>query len=129
MSDLEKLYNLIVDAENEFYKNNHCAEDSKRIESVVEHLIANGVTVKEWVSVSESPKENGIYCVMVENHKNRKVKMRAYARYRNGRWLDLYDNWENRCWHVTYWMPLPELPKEEEHKNADAEAANGRRSI
>lgn len=121
MSDLEKLYNLIVDAENEFYKNNHCAEDSKRIESVVEHLIANGVTVKKWVSVSESPKENGIYCVMVENHKNRNVKMRAYARCRNGRWLDLYDNWENRCWHVTHWMPLPELPKEEERKNAEWE--------
>lgn len=113
MTDREKLYDLIVDAENEFHKKQHYAEDSKRIECVVEYLIANGVTVQEWVSVSESPKENGIYCVMVENHKNRKVKMRAYARYRNGRWLDLYDNWENRCWHVTHWMPLPKPPKEE----------------
>ena len=76
-------------------------------EELADYLIANGVTVKEWVSVSESPKENGTYCVIVENHKNCKVKMRTYARYINGRWLDLYDNWENRCWHITHWMPLP----------------------
>lgn len=47
MTDREKLYELIVDAENEFYKNNHYAEDSKRIESVVDYLIANEVTVKK----------------------------------------------------------------------------------
>lgn len=92
-----------------------------KFQEAIDYLLENGVTVKEWVLVSESPKENGIYCVMVENHKNRKVKMRAYARYRNGRWLDLYDNWENRCWHVTHWMPLPEPPKEKEHKNAEWE--------
>ena len=80
---------------------------------VVDHLIANGVTVQKWISVSEPPKENGIYCVIVENHKSRKVKKRTHARYKNGRWLDLYDNWENKCWHVTLWMPLPEAPKGE----------------
>lgn len=47
MTEWEKLYELIVDAENEFYKNNHHAEDSKRIESVVERLIAHGVKVKQ----------------------------------------------------------------------------------
>ncbi len=47
MTDREKLYDLIVDAENEFYKNNHFAEDSKRIESVVERLIAHGVMVRQ----------------------------------------------------------------------------------
>lgn len=65
----------------------------------------------EWIPASEPPKENGIYCVMVENHKSSKYKQRTHARYKNGRWLDLYDNWENRCWHVTHWMPLPEPPK------------------
>lgn len=46
MTDREKLYDLIVNAENEYFKNNHYAEDGKRIESVVERLIANGVTVR-----------------------------------------------------------------------------------
>lgn len=104
MTDWEKLVKLI----------NHVSEghiinlmQPGGAEELADYLIANGVTVREWVSVSESPKENGTYCVMVKNHKNRKVKMRTYARYRNGRWLDLYDNWENRCWHITHWMPLP----------------------
>lgn len=47
MTDREKLYDLIVDAENEFHKKYHYAEDSKRIESVVDVLIAHGVTVRE----------------------------------------------------------------------------------
>ena len=64
----------------------------------------------EWVPVSEPPEENGIYCVMVENRKCIKYKQRTHARYKNGRWLDLYDNWENRCWRVTHWMPLPKPP-------------------
>lgn len=78
-----------------------------------EALIANGVTIWEWIPVSEPPVENGIYCVMVENHKSRKCKKRTHAKYKNGRWLDLYDNWENRCWDVTHWMPLPEPPEGE----------------
>lgn len=113
MTDREKLAELI-------FKSlcRHIHKSCKLAENIADDLIANGVTVKEWVSVSESPKENGTYCVIVENHKNRKVKMRTYARYRNGRWLDLYDDWENRCWHITHWMPLPEPPEEEEMEAA-----------
>ena len=107
MTDQEKLVELLEGCEE------ICTTWGSTYSEAADYLIAHGVTVKEWVSVSESPKENGIYCVMVENHKNRKVKMRAYARYRNGRWLDLYDNWENRCWHVTHWMPLPEPPEDQ----------------
>lgn len=86
--------------------------DEEVVDYLVDYLIKCGVTVQnEWIPVSEPPKENGIYCVMVENHKSRKYKMRTHARYKNGRWLDLYDDWENRCWHVTHWFPLPEVPK------------------
>lgn len=74
-------------------------------------LYGIGYRRQEWMPVSEPPKENGIYCVMVEHHKSRKYKQRTHARYKNGRWVDLYDNWENRCWDVTHWMPLPEPPK------------------
>lgn len=66
----------------------------------------------EWVSVDERlPEENEIYCVIVANRKSHKYKKRTHARYKNGIWLDLYDNWENKCWVVTHWMPLPEAPK------------------
>lgn len=77
--------------------------------TIAKHLYEKGYRKQsEWIPVSEPPKENGIYCVMVENHKSRKYKKRTHARYKDGRWLDLYDNWENRCWHVTHWFPLLE---------------------
>lgn len=119
MTDREKLVELLCNGTAKTETCNlhqDCATakgDCRFCTIMADHLIANGVTVQEWIPVSESPKENGIYCVMVENYKSRKVKQRTHARYRNGRWLDLYDDWENRCWHVTHWMPPPQPPKGE----------------
>lgn len=62
-----------------------------------------------WISVKDAkPKENGIYCVMVANRKSHKYTKRTHARYKDGIWLDLYDNWKNACWIVTHWAPPPE---------------------
>ena len=111
----EKLIKLLSNAHS-ISMEAACFEDAtyaKQLRMEADHLIANGVTVQQWIPVTEQPKENGIYCVIVENHKSRKVKKRTHARYKNGRWLDLYDNWENRCWRVALWMPLPEPPQGE----------------
>lgn len=76
MTEHEKLYDLIVDAENEFYINNHYADDSKRIESVVEYLIAHGATVKEpqkplaWVDVIELGKLHNSIVWIEESKEN-----------------------------------------------------------
>lgn len=43
MTERERLYELIVDAENKFFRETPCGTDSSRIEKVVEHLLANGV--------------------------------------------------------------------------------------
>lgn len=43
MTERERLYELIVDAENEFYREKPCGTDSARCEMVAEHLLANGV--------------------------------------------------------------------------------------
>lgn len=47
MTDREKLYELIVDAENELYKEMPYHEDGLRIYRVVDYLIENGVTVRQ----------------------------------------------------------------------------------
>lgn len=43
MTERERLYELIVDADNEFFRETPCGTDSSRIEKTVEHLIKNGV--------------------------------------------------------------------------------------
>lgn len=35
-------------------------------EELADHLIANGVTIEEWIPVSDPPKENGSYLVATE---------------------------------------------------------------
>lgn len=43
MTERERLYELILEAENKFFRETPCGTDSSRIEKTVEHLLANGV--------------------------------------------------------------------------------------
>lgn len=43
MTERERLYELIVDADNEFFSETPCGTAQERIEKTVEHLLANGV--------------------------------------------------------------------------------------
>lgn len=54
MTDREKLIEMIEEA---YY----CS-----IEELSDHLLANGVTIEEWIPVSDPPKENGSYLVATE---------------------------------------------------------------
>jgi hypothetical protein len=69
---IEMLIEMIVDAENEFYRENPCGTDSARCEMVAEHLLANGVVLPpvkegqtvyqtEGIRVYESVVRNVIY--------------------------------------------------------------------
>jgi hypothetical protein len=62
MSTYDKLVDLITDAENDFYGKTPHATDEARIAQVVDHLIANGVTVKAMqkpLTVEELPEYLG----------------------------------------------------------------------
>ena len=77
------------------------------VEYVVDYLIANGVTVQEWISVkNELPKDNG--------------KLQAFLVCRNqpsatsGKVLiktEFFTNAFNGNNNITHWMPLPQPPK------------------
>ena len=77
--------------------------DTVSNEDVASHLIAHGVTVQEWIPVSEPPKEKGTYIVCTD---------------KGG---ILLGHWYGKEWnvgggakkHLAYWMKKPELPKGE----------------
>lgn len=86
---------------------------------IADHLLVNGVTVQEWIPVSEPPKKNGRYYVHFKMHDISYVKIASFSKesvaglHDNG-WHD-YDSdvgfYEVKD--VTHWMPLPSAPKGE----------------
>ena len=80
-------------------------------EAVADYLLDNGVTVQEWISVTESPKRKGCYIVAVNHWLDGKPVTREA--YWNGcDWLSC-DKKRELTPRVTHWMPLPEPPKGE----------------
>ena len=90
-------------------------------EAVADYLLANGVTVQEWISVKDRlPDSNGQYIVTACDEG---------CAAGEGIWYDtvvVTAEYYNGCWTwyeggheydldgiVTHWMPLPELPEEE----------------
>lgn len=84
------------------------------IEAVADYLIDSGVTVQQWIPVTERlPEEEGWY--LVYTTPNREHKSINKARFCKGYawgnfepyWCGAGGNWAN----VTHWMQLPEPPK------------------
>lgn len=74
------------------------------VQKAADYLIAHGVTVQEWIPVSERlPKESGYYLV---HHKGGFVSERYF--YEDA--PEIFAQVRNDP--VTHWMPLPEAPKE-----------------
>lgn len=83
------------------------------------HLIANGVTVQEWIPVSEPPKENGRYNVYIADKVHACVDAVRFYKYGVGSlhknvWAryDCEDGYYE-VKNITHWMPLPTPPKGE----------------
>ena len=99
----------------------------KTLGDIADHLIANGVTVQEWISVDDRlPEKDGAYLVTTNSFGDRQsVKLRWFAK--DGENVDAYDlAGQKDVWYlydiecgyvsinsVTHWMPLPQPPKGE----------------
>lgn len=92
------------------------------LESIADHLIANGVTVQEWISLSErKPEESGMYitfgCTAVpvrwsHNFDKDIGKFGVWWNYEpDGKEHPQYRFIE--AGNITHWMPLPQPPKGE----------------
>ena len=107
----EKLTELLREAPYNIFGNKlgNCYFDSC-LELIADHLIANGVTVQEWISVDDRLPEEKVNCIVHYKH--------AYCD-NDGYWtigICFYDGEKFQmhwAYKVTHWMPLPEPPKGE----------------
>ena len=88
--------------------------------SLATRLIANGVTVQEWIPVSERLPERTMppHDVLVYHDLNCGMYIdRAWYSHEKNKWRNVL----GMNLKVTHWMPLPEPPEEEEkpHEKTD----------
>lgn len=107
MTDREKLVSWMLqgDIEDEVSENT-----TQHREYIADHLLANGVVVREWIPVTERlPVDWCPVLVMV-----REVGEPLLGSYRENVWF--HERWNTTFIDgaVTHWMPLPEPPKEGE---------------
>lgn len=99
--------------------------DGYEPELIADYLIANGVTVQEWIPVAERlPEEDGDYLVFKRFAGNAWSDVVSFAK--DGRQVSectFVEKWQNVWYYydsewgyirtdaVTHWMPLPEPPE------------------
>ena len=76
-----------------------------------DHLIANGVTVQEWISVKDRLPEAGGYVVCIAKRNPFSRFMPMVARIEKNGWVNPIT--EQYISEVTHWMPIPQPPKGE----------------
>lgn len=90
---------------------------------IAEKLIANGVTVQEWISVDDRlPIEEakaheqewpGEYCEFLVMIEKGSLPTTLYYDLEENEWFRINTALERETYEVTHWMPLPEPPKGE----------------
>ena len=82
----------------------------EKIRRIADHLISNGVTVQEWISVDERLPEKGEEVLVFDTREN----WTGFAWLRpDETWTALGFDFPLDLGEVTHWMPLPEKPKGE----------------
>ena len=100
----EKLVDLVLDAKRTD------PETGSFAEYLADHLISNGVTVQEWISVKDRLPEEKVNCIVHYKH--------AYCD-NDDYWaigICFYDGEKFQlgpAYKVTHWMPMPNPPKGE----------------
>lgn len=105
---LVELLNGIIDGGFKWHSYSYESGEQLNNDEIASHLIENGVTVQEWISVDERLPEEKVNCIVHYKH--------AYC--------DNDDYWEigicfydgekfqiDLSYKVTHWMPLPKPPK------------------
>ena len=101
----EKLLDLIIDAKRTD------PETGSFAEYLADHLIANGVTVQEWISVYDELPEVGGYVVCIAKRNPFSRFMPMVARIEKNGWVNPIT--EQYISEVTHWLPMPNPPKTE----------------
>ena len=102
----EKLVEMIFDS-----LCRHIDKSCKLAENIADDLIANGVTVQEWISVDDELPEVGGYVVCIAKRNPCSRFMPMVARIEKNGWANPIT--EQYISYVTHWMSLPQPPKGE----------------
>ena len=80
-----------------------------------DHLISNGVTVQEWVSVDDRLPKEGEYvlCVLKGFNYGGKIQVCKFVPADKFKDKPYFEHFRNGFPSVTHWMPMPEPPKGE----------------
>ena len=107
----EKLVDLIEKASYECDEGTRDLYDMREVaDGIADFLIANGVTVQEWISVDDRLPEEKVNCIVHFKH--------AYCD-NDDYWaigICFYDGKKfqmDLSYKVTHWMPMPQPPKGE----------------
>ena len=104
---VELLDNAIIDSDDNYgFPNTN---------QVADHLISNGVTVQEWISVTDRLPEEGEYvlCVLKGFNYGGKIQVCKFVPADKFKDKPYFEHFRNGFPSVTHWMPLPQLPKGE----------------
>ena len=106
MNDREKLVELLT----EFYGCDPMYYGDDAL-AIAQYLVDRGVTVPQWISVTERLPEAGGYVVCIAKRNPFSRFMPMVARIEKNGWVNPIT--EQYISEVTHWMPLPEPPKGE----------------
>ena len=83
----------------------------EKIKRIADHLIANGVTVQEWIPVEDELPKTGEYVVCIAKRNPFSRFMPMVARIEKNGWVNpITDQYISE---VTHWMPMPQPLKGE----------------
>lgn len=87
----------------------------EKIKRIAEHLISNGVTVQEWISVDDRLPEEGEYvlCVLKGFNYGGKIQVCKFIPADKFKDKPYFEHFRNGFPSVTHWMSLPQPPKGE----------------
>ena len=106
----EKLVELLRNAKAAMKSENlYC--DIARNMFVADFMMANGVTVQEWIPVKDRLPEAGEYVVCIAKRNPFSRFMPMVARIEKNGWVNPIT--EQYISEATHWMPMPEPPKGE----------------
>ena len=87
-------------------------------EAVADYLLANGVTVQEWISVDDRlPDSCGFPCLLCGENSFGQIRVfKGFTGYMERGKFGWHSNQKDidiDVWTITHWMPLPQPPKGE----------------
>ena len=108
----EKLVELQLQAD---IADNISENGTQHREFIADLMIANGVTVQEWISVTERLPEEGDYvlCVLKGFNYGGKIQVCKFCPADKFNEKPYFEHFRNGFPSVTHWMPLPQPPKGE----------------